>query len=61
MRLLMCHRGNGHDVESEPVLATLCGGLLELVLDDGDRLVFDFAELVEAVLADERDNNLEAA
>lgn len=53
-RLVICVRRVGADWESEPVVIEPFGGKgVTLHLDDGDELIFDRAELTEALSAQE--------
>lgn len=50
--LLMAHRGHGDNTEAEPVLVERVGTTLVLHLDDGDDLVIDVWELLDALRFD---------
>lgn len=52
-QMVMATRGRGASTEAEPVLLELTDGLLTIRLDDGERLTFDFDELLGAVTPNE--------
>lgn len=57
----MARRGVGDAVEAEPVMATIRDGVLTLDLDDADRLVLDFDELLAVALGEHMPFSVEAA
>lgn len=59
--MVMCQRGAGNDIEAEPIVASLDGGMLTLELDDGDRLVFDLDEILLAQGVEDRAERRDAA
>jgi hypothetical protein len=53
-QLVTCDRYDpayGEQIEAEPVVVSCEGNAVTLKLDDGGELIFDVAELVEAVAA----------
>jgi hypothetical protein len=62
MRLIMCTRRSVQgEIEAEPVRVDVSQGSAELILDDGELLVFDAAQLAEALEVDAAANEAREA
>lgn len=53
-RLLIAHLSGAEETEAEPVVVDVDGTVVTLTLDSGLRVTFDYAELLSALLAEER-------